>query len=104
MQLRRLRSSTAFVFAAAMAIILAACGTSSTSSTTGSNTVPNVTVAQFTSDINATMSQFKSLTGYATKGANSLQVGVILPDTTSSTRYVDFDAPYLNAAFADAGF
>ena len=35
---------------------------------------------------------------------NSLQVGVILPDTTSSTRYVDFDAPYLNAAFADAGY
>jgi D-xylose transport system substrate-binding protein len=31
-------------------------------------------------------------------------VGVILPDTTSSTRWVDFDAPYLNAAFADAGY
>jgi D-xylose transport system substrate-binding protein len=29
---------------------------------------------------------------------------VILPDTTSSTRYVDFDQPYLNAAFADAGY
>ncbi len=50
------------------------------------------------------MAPFKALTQFATKGANSLQVGVILPDTTSSTRYVDFDAPYLNAAFADAGF
>jgi D-xylose transport system substrate-binding protein len=50
------------------------------------------------------MSQFKPLTAFATKGANSLQVGVILPDTTSSTRYVNFDAPYLNAAFADAGY
>ena len=29
---------------------------------------------------------------------------VILPDTTSSTRYVDFDQPYLNDAFADAGY
>jgi len=50
------------------------------------------------------MSKFKPLTQFATKGANSLQVGVILPDTTSSTRYVNFDAPYLNDAFADAGY
>jgi D-xylose transport system substrate-binding protein len=31
-------------------------------------------------------------------------VGVILPDTTSSTRYVNFDAPYLTRAFAAAGY
>ena len=50
------------------------------------------------------MSEFKPLTAAATKGANSLQVGVILPDTTSSTRWVDFDAPYLKEAFTDAGY
>jgi len=50
------------------------------------------------------MSKLKPLTQFATKGANSLQVGVILPDTTSSTRYVNFDQPYLNDAFADAGY
>jgi len=50
------------------------------------------------------MSKFKPLTAFATKGASSLQVGVILPDTTSSTRYVNFDQPYLNDAFADAGY
>jgi D-xylose transport system substrate-binding protein len=50
------------------------------------------------------MSQFKALTASATKGANSLQVGVILPDTTSSTRWVDFDAPYIKQAFTDAGY
>ena len=50
------------------------------------------------------MAKFKPLTHFATKGATTLQVGVILPDTTSSTRYVNFDAPYLNAAFADAGY
>jgi D-xylose transport system substrate-binding protein len=50
------------------------------------------------------MSRFKALTHFATKGATTLQVGVILPDTTSSTRYVNFDQPYLNAAFADAGY
>ena len=50
------------------------------------------------------MSQLKPLTAAATKGASSLQVGVIMPDTTSSTRYVDFDAPYLKTAFTDAGY
>jgi D-xylose transport system substrate-binding protein len=50
------------------------------------------------------MSTLKPLTQFATKGSTSLQVGVILPDTTSSTRYVNFDQPYLNAAFADAGY
>jgi len=50
------------------------------------------------------MSAFRPLTQFAIKGANTLQVGVILPDTTSSARYVSFDAPYLNAAFADAGY
>jgi D-xylose transport system substrate-binding protein len=45
------------------------------------------------------MSQFKGLTA-AGKGL----VGVILPDTTSSTRYVDFDAPYLTKAFQQAGY
>ena len=88
-------------------LALAACGSSSSpaSSSSGSNTVPNVSVATgFTPDINASMQPFKALAQFATKGATSLQVGVILPDTTSSTRYVDFDAPYLNAAFADAGY
>ena len=50
------------------------------------------------------MSQFKALGQAATKGASSLQVGVVLPDTTSSTRWVDFDAPYLKQSFADAGY
>ena len=31
-------------------------------------------------------------------------VGVILPDTTSSARYVAFDQPYLTKAFTDAGY
>jgi D-xylose transport system substrate-binding protein len=31
-------------------------------------------------------------------------VGVILPDTTSSTRYVAFDQPYLTQAFTAAGY
>ena len=63
-----------------------------------------MSISSFTVDIAPTMSQFKALTAAGTKGANSLQVGVVLPDTTSSTRWVDFDAPYLKQAFTAAGY
>jgi len=36
-------------------------------------------------------------------GTGGAQVGVILPDTTSSTRYTEFDAPLLTKAFQAAG-
>jgi len=86
-------------------LIAAGCSSSSTSSApSGSNTIPHVTINSFTVHVAPTMSLFKPLTQFATKGATTLQVGVILPDTTSSLRYVNFDAPYLNAAFADAGY
>jgi D-xylose transport system substrate-binding protein len=45
------------------------------------------------------MSKLTSLTS-AGKG----MVGVILPDTTSSSRYVAFDQPYLTTAFTKAGY
>ena len=78
---------------------------SPTSASAGSATVPaGLGISSFTVNIASTMSQLKPLTAAATKGANSLQVGVILPDTTSSTRWVDFDAPYLKEAFTDAGY
>jgi len=96
--------------AAVVSLAAAACGssTSSTTSTTtpsGSNAIPSgLSISSFNVDIASTMSKLKPLAQFATKGANSLQVGVILPDTTSSTRYVNFDQPYLNDAFADAGY
>ena len=83
----------------------AAAATSSSPAASGSATVPSgLSISSFTVDIASTMSQFKALTAAATKGASSLQVGVILPDTTSSTRWVDFDAPYMKEAFTDAGY
>ena len=42
------------------------------------------------------------LTGVTTAGTGL--VGVILPDTTTSNRYVDFDLPYLTKAFTTAGY
>src|SRR6516162_8766494 len=99
----------------ALALVAAGCSSSSSSSApaaaasgsasaTGSATVPSVSINSFTVHIAPTMSQFKALAAAATKGANSLQVGVVLPDTTSSKRWVDFDQPYLTQAFTAAGY
>src|SRR5690348_12828038 len=104
---RRSRRAGWVGLAAVASLIAAGCGSSSSSSPTassGSKTIPKVSINSFTVNIGPTMSAFKPLTHFATKGATTLQVGVILPDTTSSTRYVQFDQPYLNAAFADAGY
>src|SRR6266851_1924592 len=103
---RRFRRVGWMSLAAIAGLTAAGCSSSSSTATaTGSNTIPaGLSISSFTVDIASTMSQFKPLTEFATKGANTLQVGVILPDTTSSTRYVNFDAPYLNVAFADAGY
>jgi D-xylose transport system substrate-binding protein len=95
--------------AAVVTLVAAACGSSSSGSSgsapSGTNSIPKgLSIESFTVDVASTMAQFKPLTQFATKGATSLQVGVILPDTTSSVRWVDFDQPYLNAAFADAGY
>ena len=63
-----------------------------------------MSIDSFSVNIASTMSQFKPLTAAGTKGSSSLQVGVVLPDTTSSTRWVDFDAPYFKQAFLAAGY
>jgi D-xylose transport system substrate-binding protein len=41
--------------------------------------------------------------GSSGTGSGKPQVGVILPDTTSSARYTQYDAPLLKKAFDDAG-
>jgi D-xylose transport system substrate-binding protein len=82
---------------------LVACGSSSNktsggTTTTGAGGTASLSVSSFTNDFSA-MGQLKSL---AAKGKGL--VGVLLPDTTSSARYVSFDAPYLTKAFQAAGF
>ena len=107
--LRDLSKASKLTLVGTAALVAAACGSTSTggsSSAAVSNPgVPSgISVSSFTTDIASTMGTLKSLTAYATKGVNSLLIGVILPDTTSSVRWVDFDQPYLNDALADAGF
>jgi D-xylose transport system substrate-binding protein len=105
---RSLRPVAWVSLAAVVSLAAAACGSSGSSGSSaasGSNTVPaGLSISSFSTNVASVMSGFKPLTEYATKGSNTLQVGVILPDTTSSTRWVDFDQPYLTDAFADAGY
>ncbi len=107
---RKLRRFSRLSLVAVGALVAAACGSTSATSTAKSSSASNpgvpssITLSSFSPDLNSTMSLLKPLTAYATKGATSLLVGVILPDTTSSVRWVQYDQPYLTDAFADAGY
>ena len=99
------------VLTVAVAAVAAGCGsskksssstssasaTSATSTSSGGTATPGIAVTSFTSDFSA-MNSLKSL---AASGKG--KIAAILPDTTSSTRYVEFDAPYLKKAAAAAG-
>src|ERR1041385_6885692 len=97
-QVGSVKRLTGAACAGAVAVVLAACCGGSSSSG-GTATIPSgLTVKSFNSSF-AAMDQLKDLT----KAGKGL-VGVILPDTTSSTRYVNFDDPYLRKAFQGAGY
>jgi D-xylose transport system substrate-binding protein len=85
--------------AACAALALAACGSSSSSPSTSpsSGAVPKLTFKSF----NLSFSAMKELKSIAARGKGN--VAAILPDTVSSTRYVEFDAPYLKKSMEDAG-
>jgi len=59
--------------------------------------VPQLSLSQ----INNSFTAMATLKPLAAKGKGN--IAVILPDTVSSTRYVEFDAPYLKESFAKAG-
>jgi D-xylose transport system substrate-binding protein len=86
---------------AGTALVLAGCsgtsGSGSTSTSTSKAAVPALTVSSFQRDFSS-MAKLKPL---VSEGSGS--VAVILPDTVSSARYTEFDAPYLTKAFTAAG-
>ena len=89
----------------ALCLAAAACSSSasssSSSSTSGSSSsagsTPSISITQLDRTFNA-MADLKPL---AAEGKGN--VAVILPDTVSSARYTEFDAPYLSQALATAG-
>jgi D-xylose transport system substrate-binding protein len=103
MEMRLLRRGAVVVVTLGLATA-AACGGGSSSSEGGGSgstpaaSVPNVDVNAFTADF----AVMKTLKGLAAQGKG--KVGVLLPDTTTSARYVTYDAPLLTKAFQTAGF
>ena len=84
------------------AVVLVACSSSSSTKTTGTTagttgTTVAVKATSFTADF-AAMAQLKAV---ASQGKG--KIGVLLPDTTTSARYEQFDRPYLTKAFQAAG-
>jgi len=79
-------------------IVAMACGGSPTATTSPAVVPSDLSISSFTQDFSY-MPNLKGLVGSGTG-----MVGVILPDTTSSSRYVSFDAPYLKQAFDGAGY
>jgi D-xylose transport system substrate-binding protein len=82
-----------------VSLALAACSSSKSSggSSGSGGAVPQVSISSLNRNFTA-MTALKSL---AAKGKGN--VGVILPDTVSSARYTEFDAPYLTEALTVAG-
>ncbi len=100
------RSIPTLAIVAASGLVLAGCSSSSSgasttpstpASTSTSSSAPPINAADFTADF----SVMKQLTGLASQGKGL--IGVLLPDTTTSTRYVQYDAPYLKKAFEATG-
>jgi D-xylose transport system substrate-binding protein len=93
------------VLTSVMALVAAGCGSSSSSSSTTTTTTssstssstPTISTTQFTNDFTA-MAALKPLAA-----AGHGKIAAILPDTTSSTRYVEFDAPDIKKAAEAAG-
>jgi D-xylose transport system substrate-binding protein len=79
-------------------LFASASSSAKTATTAAAKITPNnLTVGDF----NRTFSAMTDLQSLRKQGKGA--VDVILPDTTSSTRYTEFDAPYLKEAFQKAG-
>ena len=83
--------------------VVAACGGSSNSSSSGTTTTTGTsgTPQIYAANLPVDFSEMAKLKDLASQGKGL--VGVLLPDTTTSARYVQYDAPFLKKAFETAG-
>src|SRR5712691_13001884 len=100
--LQQLTRKVAWVATAASLAVIAASCSSSPSTPSGGGGSSNAAVPQISaSDFNNTFSAMTTLKPLASRGKGN--VAVILPDTVSSARYTEFDAPYLTKSLQMAG-
>jgi D-xylose transport system substrate-binding protein len=101
------RKSLAGAAALALCLLGAACSSSSSSTTSSpsasatSSSPSSVSVSISVTQFNKSFGAMASLKSLAAAGKGN--VAVLLPDTVTSARYVEFDAPYLTEALTDAG-
>jgi D-xylose transport system substrate-binding protein len=79
-------------------LVAMACGGTATPAASPAVVPSDLSISSFTQDFSY-MPKLKDLVA-----AGHGMVGVILPDTTSSARYVAFDAPYIKQALEGAGY
>lgn len=95
-----LRNSKVGMVSCALAVSVGVAGVSA-SADARSTHVSGHAAAISINSFNNTFSALKSLKGLAKQGSG--KIAAIMPDTTSSTRYVEFDQPMIAAAAKAAG-
>ena len=98
MKFRSLRGLTLTAVAGVFTVVVGACGSSSTTSTATATVPSDLSISSF----DANFTYMPNLKPMVTAGHG--KVGVLLPDTTTSGRYVSFDLPYLTKALQGAGY
>ncbi len=92
-----LRNSKVGIVSCALAASVGVAGLSATADAKVSGHAASISINSFTNSFSA-MSQLKSITA-----AGHGKLAAIMPDTTSSTRYVEFDQPDIKKAAEAAG-
>jgi D-xylose transport system substrate-binding protein len=88
----------------AVCLAAAACSSSSSTSASSSSSTSSSSAAAVSISITSLNRTFSAMTALkALAAAGKGNVAAILPDTVSSARYTEFDAPYLQQALALAG-
>jgi len=98
------RKGAVVTSALALCLAAAACSSSSSSSTStsaSSSSPSSATVSISVTSLNRTFSAMSALKALDAAGKGN--VAAILPDTVTSARYTEFDAPYLSQALLAAG-
>ena len=98
MRFRSLKGLTLTACAGVFTMVVGACGGSSTTGGTTATVPSDLSISSFDAGFT-----YMPKLGDMVKAGHG-KVGVLLPDTTSSGRYVSYDLPYLTKALQQAGY